>query len=81
MQFINEHYKPDLVLMPIGGNFTMGPIDAAFAARTWVKAPNIIPMHYGSNPLANGRPEDFVEAMKGAPSKIHVMKEGQTIEF
>ena len=34
MQFIAEHYKPDLVLMPIGGNFTMDHDDAAYAVKT-----------------------------------------------
>src|SRR5712691_10929415 len=70
MQFISEHYKPDLVLMPIGGNFTMDPADAAFAARTWVKSKTVIPMHYGANPL-----------MKGTPVRVIVMTEGQTVEF
>jgi L-ascorbate metabolism protein UlaG (beta-lactamase superfamily) len=81
MQFIYEHYKPDLVLMPIGGNFTMDPADAAHAARTWVKAKSVIPMHYGANPLTAGKPEDFVNAMKGSASKVTVMTEGQTVEF
>src|SRR5438132_845180 len=81
MQFIAEHYKPDLVLMPIGGNFTMDPLDAAYAARTWVKPKNVIPMHYGANPLTNGKPEDFVNAMKGSPVRVIVMTEGQSVEF
>ena len=34
MKFIGEYYKPDLVLIPIGGNFTMAPDDAAYALRT-----------------------------------------------
>ncbi len=70
MQFIAEHYQPDLVLMPIGGNFTMDPLDAAYAARTWVKPKNVIPMHYGANPLTNGKPEDFANAMKGSSSGV-----------
>jgi L-ascorbate metabolism protein UlaG (beta-lactamase superfamily) len=81
MQFIFEHYKPDLVLMPIGGTLTMDPADAAYAARTWVKASNVIPMHYGANPIAYGKPQDFVDAMKGSPTKVTVMTEGQTVEF
>jgi L-ascorbate metabolism protein UlaG (beta-lactamase superfamily) len=31
MGLINELYKPTTVLLPIGGNFTMGPEEAAFA--------------------------------------------------
>jgi L-ascorbate metabolism protein UlaG (beta-lactamase superfamily) len=81
MQFISEHYKPDLVMMPIGGNFTMDPEDAAYAARNWVKPKMLIPMHYNSNPLAKGTLAEFQEAMKGSPIRIIPMTEGQTIEL
>lgn len=81
MQFIAEYYKPDLVLMPIGGNFTMDHDDAAFAVRTWVKPKMVIPMHYGTNPLAKGTLAGFQAAMQGSPVKVIPMTEGQTIEF
>lgn len=81
MKFIYDHYKPDLVLIPIGGNFTMDPQDAAFAMKNWVPAKNVIPIHYGSNPLAKGTAAEFLEAMKGSASKITVITEGQTAEF
>jgi L-ascorbate metabolism protein UlaG (beta-lactamase superfamily) len=81
MQFISEHYKPDLVLIPIGGNFTMDPEDAAFAARTWIKPKNIIPIHCNSNPIAKGTLAEFQAAMKGSSIKVTPMTEGQTVEF
>jgi L-ascorbate metabolism protein UlaG (beta-lactamase superfamily) len=81
MKFISEHYKPDLVMIPIGGNFTMAPDDAAFALRTWVKPKMVIPMHYNSNPLAKGTLAEFQEAMKGSAIKIIPMTEGQTVQF
>jgi L-ascorbate metabolism protein UlaG (beta-lactamase superfamily) len=81
MKFISEHYKPDLVMMPIGGNFTMGPEDAAFAAREWVKPKMVMPMHYNSNPMTKGTLAEFVDAMKGSNIKIVPMTEGQTLEF
>jgi L-ascorbate metabolism protein UlaG (beta-lactamase superfamily) len=81
MQFISEHYKPDLVMMPIGGNFTMDPEDAAYAARNWIKPKMLIPMHYNSNPLAKGTLAEFQEAMKGSAIRIIPMTEGQTIEL
>ena len=81
MKFISEYYKPDLVLMPIGGNFTMGPEDAAFAARTWINPKNVIPMHYNSNPLTPGTLAEFEAAMKGSAIKIVPMTEGQTVSF
>ena len=81
MKFIGEHYKPDLVMIPIGGNFTMAPDDAAFSLRTWVKPKMVIPMHYNSNPLAKGTLAEFQEAMKGSSIKIVPMTEGQTVQF
>ena len=81
MKFIGEHYKPDLVMIPIGGNFTMAPDDAAYALRTWVKPKMVIPMHYNSNPLAKGTLAEFQEAMKGSTIKIIPMTEGQTVQF
>ena len=37
MKLIAERYKPDLILIPIGGNFTMDPADAALATREFLK--------------------------------------------
>jgi len=81
MKFISERYKPDLVLMPIGGNFTMDPDDAAFATRNWIKPKMVIPMHYNSNPLTKGTLEEFQNAMKGSKTKVVPMTEGQALAF
>jgi L-ascorbate metabolism protein UlaG (beta-lactamase superfamily) len=81
MKFIAERYKPDLVLMPIGGNFTMDPEDAAFAAREWIKPKMVMPIHYNSNPLTKGTLAEFEAAMKGSKIKVVPIAEGQTLEF
>jgi L-ascorbate metabolism protein UlaG (beta-lactamase superfamily) len=81
MQFIADRYKPDLVLMPIGGNFTMGPEDAAYACNTWIHPKRVIPIHYNSNPLTPGTLAEFETAMKGSSSQIVPMKEGQSVLF
>ena len=81
MKFIAEYYKPDLVMMPIGGNFTMGPEEAAFAARTWVKHAQVMPMHYNSNPMAPGTLAEFQSAMSGSGIKVVPMTEGQILAF
>jgi L-ascorbate metabolism protein UlaG (beta-lactamase superfamily) len=81
MKFIGEYYKPDLVLIPIGGNFTTGPEDAAFAIKEWIKPKAVLPMHYNSNPLTPGTLAEFEAAMKGSSIKIIGIKEGQTAEF
>jgi L-ascorbate metabolism protein UlaG (beta-lactamase superfamily) len=81
MKFIGEYYKPDLVLIPIGGNFTMGPEDAAYAIKEWIKPKAVLPMHYNSNPLTPGTLAEFEAAMKGSSIKIIGIKEGQSAEF
>jgi L-ascorbate metabolism protein UlaG (beta-lactamase superfamily) len=81
MKFINDRYKPDLVLLPIGGNFTMDPEDAAFAVKNWLTAKAVIPMHYNSNPLTKGTLAEFQEAMKGALTTVVPMTEGQKVAF
>jgi L-ascorbate metabolism protein UlaG (beta-lactamase superfamily) len=81
MKFIAEYYKPDLVLIPIGGNFTMGPADAAFAIREWIKPKTVIPMHYGTNPLAKGMPSELVHALGASSTRVLVLKPGEKVEF
>jgi L-ascorbate metabolism protein UlaG (beta-lactamase superfamily) len=81
MKFIADYYKPDVVLAPIGGNFTMGPDDAAFAMRNWISSKNVIAIHYNSNPLAKGTLAEFQAAMGGSAGRVVPMTEGQTVAF
>ena len=81
MKFIAEYYKPDLVMMPIGGNFTMGPKEAAFAAKEWLKVPKVIPMHFGANPLAKGTVKEFQTYLEGSSIQVLEMTPGLTQEF
>ncbi len=81
MKFIADYYKPDLVLMPIGGNFTMGPVDAAFATREWLKPKAVIPMHYGANPLGKGTPAEFIQALGASSTRVLALKPGEKAEF
>ena len=78
-----ELYKPDLVLMPIGGGqFVMNPAVAAFAARELIKARAVIPMHCGTNPALPGTPAEFIQALGGNSAvKVMVMQPGDTLEF
>jgi len=54
MKLIADYYKPDLVLMPIGGHFVMDPQDAAYATKELLKPEFVIPIHYGTFPGAEG---------------------------
>ena len=81
MKFIADYYKPDVVLIPIGGNFTMGPKEAAYAANELLKIPNVIAMHYGANPLAKGTLPQFLELMKNPTIKVLPLKPGEIAHF
>jgi L-ascorbate metabolism protein UlaG (beta-lactamase superfamily) len=58
MDLIRKLYKPDLMLICIGGHFTMGPREAAEAIKL-VKPKFVIPMHYGTFPILAGTPAEL----------------------
>ncbi len=81
MKFIGEYYKPDVLLIPIGGNFTTAPVDAAYATREFIKPRFAIPMHYGTNPLNRGTPQQYMEALGQTPTKVIPLEPGETFSF
>ncbi len=58
MKLIGEFYKPDLVILPIGGLYTTGPDEAAYACQL-LKPKYIIGMHYGTFPVLTGTPDEL----------------------
>lgn len=81
MKIIAELYNPDLVMLPIGGHFTMDPKHAAFAVRNYFKSATIIPMHYGTFPPLKGTPEALKKYLADASTEIVVMSPGETRRF
>jgi L-ascorbate metabolism protein UlaG (beta-lactamase superfamily) len=81
MRLIGSYYKPDLVLMPIGGHFVMDPKDAAYATREFLKPKVVIPMHYGTTPVLKGTPEEYIQALGKSPTKVMVMTPGERVVF
>lgn len=47
MKLIKSLYSPDVVMLPVGGNYTMDIEHAAIAAK-WLEAKVTIPMHYNT---------------------------------
>jgi L-ascorbate metabolism protein UlaG (beta-lactamase superfamily) len=58
MRLIGELYQPEVALLPIGGYYTMGPKEAALAARL-VGAKTILPTHFGTFPQLTGTPAEL----------------------
>jgi L-ascorbate metabolism protein UlaG (beta-lactamase superfamily) len=81
MKFIGEYYKPDVLLIPIGGNFTMDPAQAAYATREWIKPKTAIPMHYGTNPLNQGTPQQYQQALGQTTTKVLALQPGEKTSF
>ncbi len=56
MRLIARIHKPDLVVLPIGNWFTMGPEEAAVALEL-LGNPRCVPAHWGTFPLLTGTPD------------------------
>ena len=82
MQLIGELYKPELALLPIGDRLTMGPLEAAHAARL-LGVEHVVPMHYSTEvlPFFTGTPEAFQNHLSEiAPNvTMHVMQPGDDL--
>ena len=85
MKLIGELYKPDVAMLPIGGFYTMDPVQAAMAVA--LIRPNIaVPMHYGTWPQIDADPKEFEKLVKmrvakdGRQTKIRILKPGQSLE-
>jgi len=81
MRLIGEVYKPDLVLLPIGGNFTINANLGALAVREFIKPRYALPMHYGTFPILAGKPEDFSKGMEGSGVRVVVPQPGDQVTF
>jgi L-ascorbate metabolism protein UlaG (beta-lactamase superfamily) len=81
MKLIGEYYKPDIILIPIGGHFVMDPKAAAHATREWLKPKYAMPMHYGTYPVLKGTPEEYMSALGNAPVKVFPINPGDKLAF
>lgn len=58
MKLIGELDAIDYAFLPIGDNYTMGPEEAAIAAK-WLQAKKVIPIHYNTMPVIKQDPLKF----------------------
>ena len=82
MKLIGELYKPDIALLPIGGHFTMDPVEAAKAVEL-IKPKIAIPMHWGTFPVLYGKPEEFKKLVeeKTPETKVIILQPGETYSY
>jgi L-ascorbate metabolism protein UlaG (beta-lactamase superfamily) len=69
---IGDYYKPDLAILPIGGVFTMGPKEAAFACKL-IRPKYAIPEHFGTFPVLAQSADEFIKETKYLAPKTEVV--------
>lgn len=71
----------DLVMLPIGDNFTMGPQDA-LAAIELLEPQRVVPMHYDTFDLLKQDANDFAKQVEARTSaECILLKPGETFEL
>ncbi|MDW8035069.1 MAG: hypothetical protein RMI85_01270 [Candidatus Korarchaeum sp.] len=82
MKIIGELYKPDIALLPIGGHYVMGPLEASLAIEL-LGVSKVIPMHYQTFPVLQGKPEELRKLLesKGLRVEVIVLKPGESYEI
>jgi len=80
MQIVGDLYRPELAVLPIGDLYTMGPREAAYAAKL-LRSRWVMPCHYATFPALTGTPEALrAELGKlGVEAEVIAPKPGQTV--
>jgi L-ascorbate metabolism protein UlaG (beta-lactamase superfamily) len=78
MKLIGERHPIDLAFLPIGDNFTMGPEDAAYAAKL-LNAKTVVPIHFNTFPPIKQDPFKFIELLEDKNGKV--LQPGEAIEI
>lgn len=81
MALIGSYYKPDVVLIPIGGHFVMSPKDAAYATKEMIKPRFAIPIHYGTTPQLKGTTAEYISALGQGQAKVFPISPGEKLTF
>jgi L-ascorbate metabolism protein UlaG (beta-lactamase superfamily) len=81
MALISQIYQPQIVLLPIGGIYTMKPVEAARAAG-YLAPRTVIPMHFGTFPALSGTPADLKKEMARLrlPSTLRELVPGDEVK-
>ena len=78
-ELITDRYQPQLLMLPIGDLFTMGPEEAAIFVQK-VRPQYIVPMHWGTFPLLTGTPQALKDSLtEDDKSKVIVLEPGDVV--
>ena len=78
MKLIGEMYRPTIAVLPIGDLYTMGPREAAAAARM-LGVEAVVPIHHSTFPGLPGTPDALrAELGAGSPIEVVALKPGES---
>ncbi len=79
LEHIAKIYKPNLLLIPIGGHYTMGPEEAAYTIE--VLNPDIVvPMHYKTFPVIDVNVNDLLDKLPmNLRERVKVLQPGEVL--
>ena len=81
LKLIAELYRPDILFVPIGDRYTMGPREAALAT-SWIRPRIVFPMHYRTFPFLVQDADEFKKLSESlCPARVLVPEPGQTIDI
>ncbi len=80
MKLIGEINFIDIMLLPIGDNFTMG-IDDAVRAVELVNPKAAVPIHFNTFPLISADPNEFKSKIEENGKKCIILKYGEEISI
>ncbi|WP_080844444.1 metal-dependent hydrolase [Cytobacillus gottheilii] len=78
MKLIGQRHPIDVAFLPIGDNFTMGPEDAAYAAKL-LQAKTVVPIHFNTFPPIKQDPHEFIKLLDDQSGKV--LETGESIEL
>ena len=70
-------YKPDVAVLPIGDNYTMGPEEAALAVEL-LGVKRVVPCHYGTFPVLTGTPDELAKLV-GSGVTVERIEPGESV--
>lgn len=79
MKIIGDLYQPHIVMLPIGGYYTMD-IEQAVIASEWLKSSEVIPMHYNTFDAIKVNVEDFERQIREKGKVPHILEIGQSLK-
>jgi L-ascorbate metabolism protein UlaG (beta-lactamase superfamily) len=78
MKLIAELYRPTIAVLPIGDLYTMGPREAAVAARM-LGAKAVVPIHHSTFAALTGTPEALRAELQDCPDiEVLALKPGES---